>query len=192
MTSESKKNILLKLKQAKASSECSVLLKQFYNETSYLVHAFCKKKGLSPEDTEEVVQIVYIKIFTKRNQYNPDHSPLAWLYIITRSETKDFLKSQRIYKNYVSEFYDFLSQTDSLNPSNIQGTQTLPTDDIRSLLSENSSVLSEKEMTALKSRYSDEKDFGTIAAELNTSSLNIRKIISRGLKKIKERSSSNV
>ncbi len=187
MTLRRQKNILSELKQAKTSVECSDILQKFYHDTSHLVYAFCKKKGLSTEDAEEIVQIIYIKIFNKRHNYNPDNDPLAWLYIITRSETKDYLKSNRIYKNYVAEFSDFLSQTQSQNPSSIEDTK-----DVQNLLNENLSVLSQNELMALKLRYSDEEEFDYIAEKMNTSSLNIRKIISRGIKKIKGRSSSNV
>lgn len=176
-----KKNLLLELKEAQTSEVCSSLLKQFYNETVSLVYGFCKKRSLSTEDSEEIIQIVYMQIFRKRHLYNPLHSPLAWLYVITKSETKDFLKSRKTYQSSISEFSDFLSQTTDSNPSTDKDL------DVAALL-ENSS-LSENEISVLKMRYGEEKEFNEIAAELETSPLNIRKIVSRGLKKLKERKS---
>lgn len=176
-----KKNLLLELKEANTSELCSKLLKQFYNETVRLVYGFCQKKGLSAEDAEEITQIVYLQIFNKRHLYNPLHNPLAWLYIITKSETKDFLKARSTYKSYVTEFSDFLSQTTDFNPSTDQEI------DMESLLG--SSDLTENETAVLKMRYGEEKEFDEIAKTLKTSPLNIRKIVSRGLKKLKERKS---
>lgn len=185
MTSNSQKNILTSLQQAQTSSEYSALLKKFYHETSSLVYAFCRKKGLSQEDTEEITQIVYIQIFNKRLQYNPQHSPLAWLYIITRSEAKDFLKARKTYQSYVTDFFDFVSQNQVSIPSTLQsGLNTVP-----QILETYQNVLTENELSALKLRYNDEKEFQEIARELKTSPLNIRKMISRGIKKMKERSS---
>lgn len=177
------KNILLELQNAKSSNDSSNILKIFYNETSHMVYSFCKKKGLTNEDAEEITQIVYIKIFQKRSQYNPEHSPLAWLYVITRSETKDYLKSKKTYNSYVSDFSDFMSQNEDSNPSTHQV-------DLKEKLEQTMLLsLNENEIKVLKLRYTDEKDFEEIAQELNTSALNIRKMISRSIKKLKERSS---
>ena len=46
-------------------------------------------------------------------------------------------------------------------------------------------TLSEKEKIALSLRYYEEHEFLEIAQKLNTSSANARKIISRGIKKLK-------
>ena len=50
---------------------------------------------------------------------------------------------------------------------------------------ESEKQLSEKEKSALKGRYYSDKDFSEIAQILKTSESNTRKIISRGLKKLR-------
>lgn len=169
-------NLLLKLKEAGSSQQMSLLFEKFYQETSHLVFNFCRKKGLSQEVSEDIVQTVYMQIFNKRAKYNPEHSPLAWLYVVTRSETKDHLKAQRTYQSYLNEFTLFLSQTRPEDPSN---KQEVDLNDFVRLLSPN-------EKLALEKRYQQEKDFEDIASEMNLTTVNIRKLISRGIQKIKK------
>lgn len=175
------KNLLLDLKNARTSIEMSQVLELFYHKTSHLVFNFCKKKQLPLETCEDIVQIVYTQVFNKRYKYNPEHNPLAWLFVLTRSETKDYLKAQITYKGYLNEFKDFLSQTQIDNPSKGQEVS----------LEDFSEVLTEKERLALEKRYQEDKEFEEIAQEMGLTSINIRKLISRGLQKIKKKVSSN-
>lgn len=177
------RNLLAELKDLKMSDDLSKVLKMFYNETSYLVFSYCRKKGLIQEDCEEIVQIVYTKIFNNRTKYNPEHNPLAWLYVITRSETKDYLKSKKIYNNYLHDFQEFMSQIDVENPSNwTMNTESVSVNEYFHLLNAN-------EKNALIKRYSEDKDFDIIAHELNMTSTNVRKLISRAIAKIKKETS---
>lgn len=169
-------NLLLLLKQASSSQQMSQVFEKFYQETSHLVFNFCRKKGLSQEISEDIVQTVYMQIFRKRAQYNPEHSPLAWLYVVTRSETKDHLKAQRTYQNYLNEFTTFLSQTSPNSPST---GQEVDLNDYLNLLSPN-------EKLALEKRYQQDKDFEEIAREMNLTTVNIRKLLSRGIQKVKK------
>lgn len=165
-------NNLTLLKNATTAAENSRFLELFYYETSHLVFRFCRKKGLSEETSEDIVQIVYTQIFKKRHRYNPDYHPLAWLFIITKSETKDYLKSDKIYKNYISDFSNFMSQNNTEEPSSLQEVDL--------------SRLSESEKKIIQLRYTEDKDFEEIAQDLNLSPANIRKIISRGLQKLRK------
>lgn len=175
-----KTNPLEQLKIAQTSQELSQVLEQFYNSTSHLVFNYCKKKGLAQEIREDIVQIVYTQIFKKRSQYNPAHSPLAWLYTITRSETKDYLKAQSTYISYIHDFSEFLSQNADSNPSSSEQV------DVDSLLNQ----LSANERAALLKRYHEDKEFEEIAKEMKLTAVNIRKLISRGLQKMKKGVSS--
>ena len=168
-------NYLLLLKTATTSAQMSEALRLFYNETSHLVFAFGRKKGLSLENTEDLVQTVYTQIFRKRLQYLENHSPLAWLYIITRSEAKDAFKSEKIYRGYLEDYSLFLSQNTDSNPSTSQdGVKWQQTD------------LSDREKDLLERRYQNDQDFDEIAKALGMSSVSVRKAISRALAKIKK------
>jgi len=187
-----KKNLLLELKNAEHSHDLESILKSFYDETSNLVYRFARKRGLSSEVCDDIVQIVYTQIYKKRQAYNPEHNELAWLFIITRSETKDYLKAERLYKHYVTEFSDFLSQNSNDSPSTFQEAQLggsansgLLESDLL-IQAEAAGVLTLKERQILLKRYEQDKDFDVIAQEMQTSSGNIRKIISRTLEKLRK------
>ena len=169
-------NYLIELKNASTSQAQSRALELFYNETAHLPFAFCRKKGLSAQDGEDIVQIVYTQIYNKRLKYNPDYSPLAWLFIITKSEAKDYLKKSATYTDYLKDYGLFvdLSQNTSEIPSNEQEVKALDL-----------SSLNAKEKTALEQRYFAEKDFSDIADTLGLTETNVRKIISRAIQKLK-------
>lgn len=169
-------NYLTDLKNAQTSKEQSRLLELFYNETAHLVFSYCRKKGISSQDGEDIVQIVYTQIYNKRQKYNPDYSPLAWLFIITKSEAKDYLKKSAIYADYMKDYGLFidLSQNQAYSPINEQEGQELDL-----------SALNPKEKSALEQRYFAEKDFREIAETLGATEPNVRKIISRAIQKLK-------
>lgn len=169
-------NFLLTLKNATNSSEQSKALESFYGETAHMVFAFCRKKGLNPQDSEDIVQIVYSQIYNKREKYNPDYSSLAWLFIITKSETKDYRKKSAIYGEYLGDYGLFLnmSQTTSENPITHENARDIDL-----------SGLNNKEKAALEKRYFDEKEFSEIAGDLGLTESNVRKVISRAIQKLK-------
>ena len=173
-------NYLIDLKNAPTSKEQSRYLELFYNETAHLVFAYCRKKGISAQDGEDITQIVYTQIYNKREKYNPDYSPLAWLFVITKSEAKDYLKKSAIYADYMKDYGLFvdLSQNQAHNPINEQEGKELD-------LSALTNKLNAKEKSALEQRYFAEKDFHEIAVTLDVTETNVRKIISRAIQKLK-------
>lgn len=165
-------NYLIDLKNAQTSQAQSRALELFYNETAHLVFAFCRKKGITSQDGEDIVQIVYTKVYNKRGKYNPDYSPLAWLFVITKSEAKDYLKKSAIYGEYLKDYGLFLDLSQMPDEKPINNEIDL-------------SSLNDKEKAALEQRYFDEKEFIEIAKNLGLTETNVRKIISRAIQKLK-------
>lgn len=169
-------NYLLDLKRAQTSTEQARALELFYNETAHLVFSFCRKKGITPQDGEDITQIVYTQIYNKREKYNPDYSPLAWLFVITKSEAKDYRKKSATYAEYLKDYGLFVNMSQNLapDPSTVQETRELDL-----------SALSSKEKQAIEDRYFNEKEFTEIAKTLGVTDSNARKIISRAIRKLK-------
>ena len=145
-----------------------------YSRHSGRVLAYCLKRGMSSEQADDVLQIVFLQVYRKKHLYDPKHKGLAWIYVITRSELKD-------YRN--REIKDFLEWDDSLS----QSTEMAPTleskDESAALLEE----LKPREQEILKLRYLDELEYDEIAERLNESTSNIRQIVSRSLKFLRRR-----
>ncbi|MFN3697004.1 MAG: RNA polymerase sigma factor [Pseudobdellovibrio sp.] len=175
------KNLLLELKNATSARDQSKYFEDFYNQTSHLVFNYCRKKSISSTDADDITQIIYTQIYKKKHLYNEQHSPLAWLYVVTRSETKDYLKNQASYKEYVHDFKLFLelSQTQTELPSNGKGYHA---DEFSSYFGK----LTETEKEVIQKRYLEEMSFEAISKDLSLTTINLRKIVSRALKKLKK------
>ncbi|MDG0817328.1 RNA polymerase sigma factor [Bdellovibrio svalbardensis] len=148
-----------------------------YLRHSGRVLTYALKRGMTREQADDVLQIVFLQIFRKKHLYDPKHKALAWLYVITRSELKDY--RNREIKDFV-EWDDSLSQSAPMDPS-LENK-----DESESLLKE----LKPREQEVMKLRYLDELEYDEIAARLQESASNIRQIVSRSLKFLKTQKSN--
>ena len=169
MTAKNDQDLLLSLAQGDDSA-----LDHFFKRHSNKVYNYALKRGLNGEQAQDVVQIVFLQIYRKRNQYNPKYAALAWLYVISRSEIKDY--RLRELKEF-TEFDDSLSQSPSKVPSNEQSEEVLH------YLAE----LPEKERLVVEDRYLNELEYEEIARKLNETESNIRQIVSRSLRFLRKK-----
>ena len=160
----SDENLLLQLAEGEVKA-----LDILYLRHSARVLTYSLKRGLSKEQAEDVLQIVFMQLHRKKHLYDPQHAALAWLFVITRSELKDY--RNRELKDF-SEWSDSLSQTTGSAP--IIEVQ----DEAQALLKE----LRPREQEIMKLRYLDELEYEEIAAVLKESESNIRQIVSRSLR----------
>lgn len=155
-------------KMANGSRESMTL---FFNRHHSKVFSFAKKKGLTNEQANDIIQIVFMQMYRKKHLYLEKYSPMAWLYIITKSETKDYINREK--KNH-DLFLDHLSQTDTVTPN----------EEVKEQINKLMNTLNDKEKIAVSERYLLDKEFSEIAETLCTTEINIRKIISRAIKKM--------
>lgn len=135
------------------------------------VYSYINKRLHKTDDIEDLFQKVFMKFHKSRHLYSSKYKVLPWLYTVTRSEFLDFIKKKKVN---TSEFNEKIhTQTeDSLSESfDIQDEKSL----------------SQKEKDAIELRYINDSDFLEISALLNTTESNARKIISRGLNKLKNK-----
>ena len=160
--------------------EDSELMKLYINgdymafEVIYLrhknkVYSYLDKRLFDKNHIDDVFQSVFVKFHKSKNLYNSKYSLLQWLYTITRSELLDFLKKNKIQEVEFEE--NLLTQSENVD------TEQIDLDSI--------STLSTKEKEAIKLRYLSEEDFTAISKILNTTEANSRKLVSRGIKKLK-------
>ena len=147
-------------------------LDRLYLKHSGRVLAYAKKRGLSDERADDVLQIVFLQLYRKKHLYDPKYAALSWIFVITRSELKDY--RNREVKDF-QEFDDSMSQSTDVTPS-IEAK-----DEAQGLLSE----LRERDQEIVKMRYLDEMEYSEIANKLNESESNIRQIVSRSVRMLK-------
>lgn len=164
----------------------------------YALRRLAGQKNLA----EEAAQIVFWKLYQKKENYRPEHSALAWIYIISKSETKDLRIKEKRHVNHgelehslnvaqtsdafkqseVKDFAYYLSQNSSSNPSNIQ--ERLEQED---WVNQTLSCLPEKERQILQRRILDNEDYQDLSESLGLSQANLRQIVSRSLKFLKNK-----
>lgn len=133
------------------------------------VYTYLDKRLTDKNLVEDVFQSIFIKFHNSRHLYKSEHPLLKWIYTICRSELLDSLKKNKVK---LVELSDDQLRTD---PQHINDKIDL----------DSISSLSKNEKQALKLRYYSEEDFKEISKALNTSESNSRKLVSRGIKKLK-------
>ncbi len=144
-----------------------------YERHSSRIYNFLKKRVRNEEKLAEIYQEVFVKIHKSKSLYNRTLPVLPWFFTITRSVMLDSFKKDKNFK--YSDNFDFNTITATPGPD----AENL------SKVSELIQNLPNLQKKAVQMRYVDEKTFDEIAAALNTTPLNVRQIISRGIKHLK-------
>lgn len=157
---------MLLLALAKGQKEA---LEALYLRHGSKVLSFCQKRGLSRQQAEDICQIVFLQIYRKRELYNPQFEALAWLFVITKSEMRDYLKKQG---------HQFTPERLSETPAPEDLSYKL---EVSSEVSELLQHLPEKEQQVIRMHYLDEMTYEEISKILQMKEPALRKIASRGL-----------
>lgn len=135
------------------------------------VYSYLNKRVADKNLIDDIFQSIFIKFHKSRHLYNSEHPLLKWIYTICRSELLDSIKKTKIKLVSLSE--------DQLITEPEELRDKINLDSVKSL--------SKKEKQAIKLRYYSEEDFIEISRALNTTEANSRKLVSRGIKKIKNK-----
>ncbi len=146
-----------------------------YERHSGKVYGFLKKRISSEQKVHDIFQEVFLKIHRSKHQYKKNFAVLPWIFTITKSVMIDELRKDK-RKVVVSDFNLDLLPTSELTP------QVAVRDQIHDIIS----TLPESQKAAMHLRYIEEKTFSEIAAVLGTSDMNVRKLVSRGIQRLKE------
>ena len=110
-------------------------IEAIYNAYYKLVKYIIYQKISNHEDSEDLVQKVFIKVFTKIDTYNPDYKFNNWITEITKNTVIDFLKSKQ------NTQYEILENDDELEDTSIVHENELIRDrldeKIKSILNDN-------------------------------------------------------
>lgn len=133
------------------------------------VYAYLDKRLVDRNIIDDVFQGIFVKFHKSRHLYSSEYPLLKWIYTICRSELLDSVKKTK------TKFVEL--KEDQLISLPIDQDEKLDLDSIH--------TLSKKERHALNLRYYSEEDFSEISKVLKTSEANSRKLVSRGIKKLK-------
>ena len=134
------------------------------------IYTYLTKRVFDQAIIEDIFQTIILKFHKSRNLYNPKYELLKWIYTISRSVFLDELKKKKF-------------KTIEFNEKYLEKEEVSETIEIELT----SARLSQKEKEAIELRYFSDKEFIEIANLLETSDDNTRKIISRGLIKLRSK-----
>ncbi len=148
--------------------------KVLYARHSSKIYGFLKSRLKQNEAVAEAYQEVFIKIHKSKHLYNDSLSALAWIFTISRTVMIDEIRKNK--KVITIDNYDLEQIPEELEKTRPQFDQVV----------ENLATLPSQQKSALEMRYIDDKTFEQIAESLKVSPINVRQIISRGIKRLRE------
>ncbi len=146
---------------------------ELYNRYTSKVYAYLRKRLQRNDAVEDLFQKVFLKVHENRDKYNPELLFAPWLFVITRNILIDWYRRK---KDVAVENIEFL--LDGQEREVDAGDQDL---DIKAMIQK----LPENYRQMVELRYLEELDFEDIAKKLNIKESNVRKIVSRGVIKLR-------
>lgn len=75
--------------------------KSIYDEYNKLVFNLALSYCQNKDDSQDITQEVFVKIYQKHHQFNPELSSLkTWIYRLTINQSLDFLKAKKTAKRF--------------------------------------------------------------------------------------------
>jgi RNA polymerase sigma-70 factor (ECF subfamily) len=137
-----------------------------YERHSPQVFGFLLRKLKNQTAAEDALQACFVKLHTSRLHYDPKYPLTPWLFVLCRGAMIDQIRSERRHQE--GRMADFPEDLQIETPSS-----QLPEIDF--------SKLTKIQRQAVDLRYYEDLSFEDIAKRIETSPLNVRKIVSRAL-----------
>jgi RNA polymerase sigma factor (sigma-70 family) len=162
-----------------------------YQKYAGQIYGFYKNRLKDPELVSDLHQLTWEKVYKKAHLFNLDQKFSSWLYTIASNMMVDEIRKRTRLTKFKE---DYLIESVTLNEeSSIElledqsnlGNEKVDGASNSEELNLKLSMLSDLNKKVIELRYLGEKSFAEIASELNLSEPNVRKIISRSLKKMK-------
>lgn len=133
------------------------------------VYAYLTRRMKDKSLIEDVFQNVFIKFHKTRQNYDSKFTLMKWIYTLTRSEMLDHLKKKKVSEVEFAEL----------------DLPVEPKEENARLDLSKESALNETEKKAIGLKFYSDQDYDEISKTLNTSKANARKVVSRGLNKLR-------
>lgn len=144
-----------------------------YSRHSKRIFGYLKSRVRSEQEAMDLFQEVFVKIHKSKHLYNKAYPLLPWVFTVAHSVLIDGLR--KLNRKHEVYGFDF-----DLVPA----IEQKPGKKMTFILPQ-FSELPTNQQKAIQMRYLDEKTFEEIAEILKTTTANARKLISRGLIRLK-------
>jgi RNA polymerase sigma-70 factor (ECF subfamily) len=142
------------------------------------VHAMTYARVRSQEVTEEIVQELFISLWTKRATLTIDNLP-SYLYISVKNKVLNYIESQIIRQKHWNYYKQFIPQYSSTTDNKIE------LHELMKRLESAMQALPEKSQKVFRLRRLEGKSIQEIACLLNLSDKAIQYHLTRSLKKLR-------
>jgi RNA polymerase sigma-70 factor (ECF subfamily) len=140
------------------------------------VYAYVYRATSDKRMAEDLFQRVFLKVHRSRSRFDESRVFAAWLFAICRNVARDYVAKEKARPEVPVE------KPSEVNAA-IAPQEETPDASWNAMLSE----LPERQKKALEMRFGENLEFSEIARVLETSESNARQIISRAVRKVKER-----
>lgn len=180
MTDENE--LVERLKNSVTKHEAFRELMSLYQERLYL---HIRTLVLNHDDTDDVLQETFIKIFQNIDKFKGDSKLFSWMYRIATNQALDFLKQRKnkmkVNSEELNEYLIDQLEADSLFDG----------DEAEILLQKAIATLPEKQQLVFKMKYFQELDYQTISEIVDTSVGALKASYHHAVKKIENFINSN-
>lgn len=145
-----------------------------YNRHQQKIYGFIYSKTSNTEKTADIFQEVFMRLHNSKHLYKDDYKFLPWIFTLTKNLIIDHQRKNAKAKNSVAleEIPELAAPEGSPAPVTPEWDKAFE-------------QIPATQRKALELRYFEEKSFQEISLVLETSEVNVRKMISRGLQKVK-------
>ncbi len=144
------------------------------------VYWHVRKMVIDHEDADDITQEVFVKIWSKIDQFRGDSSLFTWVYRIATNQCLNFLKKKKR-----RSFFSLNDHTQELE-NKLEANPLISGDEIQIKLQKAIIKLPEKQRLVFNMKYYDELKFDEIAEITKTSVGALKASYHHAVKKIEE------
>jgi RNA polymerase sigma factor (sigma-70 family) len=152
--------LIEQLKNVQTKEKAFRKLISIYKERLYW---HIRKIVISHDDTDDVLQNTFIKIYKNISKFNQESKLFSWMYRIATNEAITFINKRAKERNVdISEMYEQLA-------SSLEGDVYFSGDEIQQILQQAIATLPQKQQLVFNMRYFDEIKYNEMSEILTTS-----------------------
>ncbi len=171
------KELLLKFKNPESRNYAFNLLVRKYQEKVYWV---IRKMVIDHEDTDDLVQEVFIKVWKNLEKFKEASQLYTWIYRIATNESLTFLRKKR------KRFFLSVVDVEAELAVKIDDSSSLGGDEIQKKLQKALLKLPDKQRLVFNLKYYEEMKYEQIAEITDTSIGGLKASYHHAVKKIEE------
>lgn len=151
-----------------------------YNKHSGRLFSFIYGKIKMKEATEEIIQEIFVSLWSNRETLQIHTSIEGYLYGAAKNKILSFIRTERVRKRYAAEFTRFASE--QYDNSVIDQVNV---DDLQMTLQQKMAELPDKCQLAFRMSRIEHKPISQIAEKMNISARTVENYISRALRHLR-------